>query len=369
LSLYIRSDYHCCPNPLSLDSYSACELNCLFCFCKQLEGGWLKNVKGELKPYTTDRLEKQLRQAFRSNRDTKNPVILALRAGMPVILGRKSEPFCPAEREHHATEHMLKVLDDYGVNTVVETRMVEGVLGTVLRTNTEGVNISMLFGDEKVRNLMEPETPPYEERWALARELKGAGLHVGMIAEPLIPTINDREEFYLDYARRAAEAGVDHVNFGELRVQNVRVAAEMFAEAGADLVEIVERASKVWISEGLKIFRAFEAQGVPVSTPDWVNFGTRNSCEGCCGLDPFGVHHFTFQRALRVLEERGEVTFGDMADFNIFGERYAERFREIWNGKPGYYHLDDAPGVVVVGKDGDGNIVYGRTKTLREVFR
>lgn len=359
MSLYVRGDWHVCPNPLSLDTYNVCELDCRFCFVKQMERSWLKRkARGGLRPLGLRRLRNKLRMAFSWRGKDDDPVLAALRADLPVIVGRKCEPFCPSERTYEATRRALRLLSDYDVKVIVETRMVEGVYETAT-DYADGVNISILFGDEKVRELMEPGTPPYEERWRLARELKEAGLYVGIIAEPLIHTINDREEFYEEFARKAADAGVDHVNFGELRVSSVREADRGFRKAGISLMEVIRKKKVAWPSEGWKIMKVFKEYGIPVSSPDWVNFGFDNDREGCCGLDPFGVHHLTFQYALRVIKRRGEVKVSDVLRRNVFGKGFETRFLRLWRGDHSYYSLKDVEGVKVVGVDEKGLPIYG----------
>jgi hypothetical protein len=105
--------------------------------------------------------------------------------------------------------------------------------------------------------------------------------------------------------------------------------------------------------------------GIKCSTPDWVNFGMTNDSEGCCGLTQFGIHKFTFQHACKLLKENGKVSFKEIKQFNIFGEDYENKFKDIWNNKDKiYYNLSDIDGISSIGIDGDGNSIYGRRKVL-----
>jgi DNA repair photolyase len=310
-----------------------------------MEKGWLKNktVNG-IKPINLKMVEQCLSHASRQEEKWDSSLTKAIRK-LPIIIGRKSEPFCSYEEKYSATYLTLRLIANYGFKAVVETRQTKGVLEALSKVEVAGANLSILFGDDSVRKRMEPELPTYEDRFELARKLKSIGLHVGLIAEPLIPTLNDKPEFYEAYAEKASEIGVDHVNFGELRVQNIKIAAEMFSDGGLDLIEVV-RGKEHWKEDGLKIFESFKSRGVKISTPDWVNFYSMNDCRGCCGLDKFGLHYFTFQHALDLLKQKdAKITFDDMLKYNIFDLKEEERFRKIWNGDSRYYNLADVEGI------------------------
>lgn len=374
MSFQFRNDFHVCPNPLGLDPYNMCEWDCRFCFIKQWERGWQKQkTKGGLEPYPLDDMRRRLKTAFDSNDLSKDNVIRSLRMGLPVIMGRKCEPFCPSEEEHRATKKCIRLLERYEVPFVVETRGVENVWDYLVDTDTKhGAHISIMFGDETVHDAMEPETPSYEKRWELAEKLKETGMYVGLIAEPVIATLNDSVHYYIDYADRAAEIGVDHVNFGELRIAgNVKTFADRLAEGGVDLLTAVQVKGGQWKDIGDLIFKTFNQREVPISTPDWVNFHDQNDCLSCCGLTKFhSCHGFNYQAALNRLKHKGRITWDDFANLNPFNQNAEERIRDRWNNEKTYYSLADVDGVEVVGQDEDENNIYGmkRRKTLMEVF-
>jgi hypothetical protein len=221
------------------------------------------------------------------------------------------------------------------------------------------VNISILLGGEHVSRVLEPGIPSPDERFKLAKELSMSGFWVGLVAEPVIPGVNDRLEFIQQYVEKAVDAGVRHVNFGPLKVSVPNVAYRRFMERGLDLYELMKGAKGKWRGFGDAMFKAFKSKGIAISSPDWVSFPFESSCEGCCGLDEFGVHHFTIQKALRLLREKGRVSMSDMMAYNIFGGEHLGKFREVWNGKREYFNLEDVEGVRKVGYDDSGNAVYG----------
>jgi len=375
VSLYIRGDFHVCPNPLSLDPYTKCEYDCRFCFVKEMEYTVLKKrAEKGLAPIDLECLRRKLTQAFDSKNDTVDPVVMALREGLTVIIGRKCEALCPLEFKVGRTLDCLELLNLYGVPTVIETK---GVIpddcfhqySKVLEELKAGFNISLTPGPDSLVEKLEPGTPKYSERWEFAARLLDAGFWVGIKSEPIIPGVNDDEKWIHEFADIASKIGVKHVNFGEYRIHNARIAAERMKSAGFNLAKIIRLKREGWLGKSRKIFDILKSYGLKVTTPDWVNFGDINDCESCCGFDGvFPVHCFTFQRAVKLLTVRDKVYFDDLLIHNIFGSKYAEKFREIWNGKRGYYTLADVPGVELIGYDDEGNAIYGKNRNLTNIF-
>lgn len=335
-----------------------------------MEHGLLKHKASKgLRPNKTDGLKKKLHLAFDTRRESKNPVVLALRAGLPVLIGRKCEPLCPSEDKYHATLEALKILNEYSVTAIMETKGVTNPRNEgEYFANLSGVQVSVTPGTRTIHDSLEPSTPTFEERFSFAKALKDVGLWVGLTAEPIIPTVNDKNDYIVAYASMAVWAGVDHVNFGAYRVHNPKLANSRMRLAGYDLGKILTEKARNWKKIGLRIFETLKSCGLKVSSPDWDLFYAQNSCESCCGLDQFGVHHCTFQKACEILCKTSTVQWSEIASHCIFGEKYLNKFREIWNGKGGYYNLADISGVYRVGYDEDGNWVYGRGKDLKEAF-
>jgi len=372
MSLYIRGDFFVCPNPLSLDPYTICEHNCSFCFTKQLEQTLLKRkAQKGLKPYDTKALERTLKIAF-SRTDYESPVIGALRAGLPVLVGRKCEPLCKSEREYRATLRVLRLLADFDVPTVVETKgfIPSDEYFKVLGEMNAGVNVTLTPGpDELAKRFHEPTT--YSERWGLISELRASGIWVGITGEPIIHGFNDKPEYIRAWLDKARELKVTHVNFGDFRVSNTKIAAEMLKSSGVWLTDIIEAKAKTWLEVGRFIFEEAHKRNLICVTPDWVNFWSLNDSESCCGFlgFRFKFHLCTFQHALALIKRNRRVKLNEVLSHNIYGEKYAEKFRELWKGKPGYFSLADAQNVRKIGVDGEGFPIYGYPKTLEGAFK
>jgi len=339
-----------------------------------MEEGILKSkAQKGLQPVNPKNLRNILKIAFRSERESSNPMVKALRFGLPVIVGRKCEPFCRSEESLGATLNLLELLHEYDVPTVVETKgLPPKDVEPYFRVMSEmacGVNVTITPGsDELAKKLGEPTS--YSERWSFAHMLREIGLWVGITGEPIINGVNDSYPQLYDWAENCANLEPTHVNFGDLRVSSLKVMARRMAEAGFNLAKIIHEKKESWVQKGRDIFKVLHKFGLLVTTPDWVNFGLINDTESCCGFMGlrFKFHKFTFQHALLEIKRKGKVTFSEIAKNNIFGEKHLERFREIWNGKAGYFNLSDVKGVARLGRDGNGDVIYGRAKTLEEVF-
>ena len=223
MSLYVRGDFHVCPNPLCCDPYSICEYNCHYCFTKEMESGILKRkAEKGLRPNKVEELKRKLRIAFDTRQESKDPAILGLREGLPVLVGRKCDPLCPSERKYGVTLKMLRELKRYNVPSIMETKGVTS--DHAYFDNLSGVLVSLTPGTENLHDALEPGTPSFGERIKFAKILKDSGLWVGLVAEPIIPSVNDKQELFEEYSDMAVSIGVDHICFGGYRVHNPKLA-------------------------------------------------------------------------------------------------------------------------------------------------
>jgi len=334
--LFVRSDYYVCPNPLSADTHHTCLYDCRYCFVKM-------NPIFNRKPRDMHSVLKSQLKRFSKFKNH-----------LPVIVARKSEALHP-DLINQSIEYM-KTLKEAGFKVILETKNI--VPSSKLFDCVDGVLISRIPGDESLLRKLEPDLSPPDERFEFAKELSASGIWVGFIAEPLFPGINTDPKTIDEYLYNVADTGAKVVNFGSLRVNNPPMMYKRLKSIGIDLLSVISHQKTHWKEIGLKFFEIGHHYGLKITSPDWVNFGFLNDTEGCCGLDEFGVHHMTFQYALRLLKSRGEVTFSDVARRNLFTPSYAEKFRKIWNGDGLHYTLSDVEGVYPAGVDEKGNKIY-----------
>lgn len=318
-----------------------------------------KTYEKGLLPTDLKELETILKTAFGTQKESQNPTILALRANLPAIIGRKSEPFCEKEVELQNTAKMIKLLHDHGVKVVPEAKNFF-IDYEVMSKYADGVLISIMPAPSGAHRVLEPGLPDVDERFNFAKAMKDIGLYVGITGEPLL--IPPRDGFLDTYASKCLQAGVDHVNFGEFRTSNPKHTYYEFKAVGLNLKEYIVHMKNNWLEEGQKFMKAIRSKGIKCSTPDWVNFGFDNDYIGCCGISHFGHHKFNFQYALKVIKEKEKVSFTDLERHNVFGETFKEKFKTIWNDPTKYFGLNDVKGVALLGRDTEGNRIYGREK-------
>ena len=359
MSMYVRGDLHVCPNPLSLDTYTICEYDCVYCFVKSMESSIRKRtaLKG-LQPIDLKGFEKRARRFLKYN--------------LPVIVGRKCESLCDSEKKYWNTLKALKILGDLEFPTVIETkgRVLEKhkkVLKYLDSVSKAGILMSVTPGSDELARKLEPRLPVYSERFKMVKELREIGLWVGIKAEPIIPSINTDPKDIIAFADKCVEVGVNAVNFGDMRIFNPKIDYERWKRAGYSLLKIIRAKKKYWIGIGNFILKKLNERGLKTACPDWINFGLLVDCESCCGFDgAFNFHKFTFQHALKVIRSKGVVKFGDIAKYNIFGKKALEKFKKIWNDTTGrYFTLSDVENVDVIGYDSEGNRIYGLVSNLR----
>jgi hypothetical protein len=99
------------------------------------------------------------------------------------------------------TRGILEALVPHQPRLVVQTRGPLVIRDIDLLTQFESVrvNLSIPTDSERVRQQFEPKAPPLERRWEAARELRAAGVPVGVCITPTLP-IEDVDGF----ARRVA---------------------------------------------------------------------------------------------------------------------------------------------------------------------
>lgn len=357
VSLEIRKNFYTCPNPLYADPYSKCPLDCVYCFVKQIEA-----VKEEKPPVSSryEELKKKIESAFKSEERNQDPVIQALRSGQTVIIGRFSEPLCRMEEKKQATAKLVRLLDDFGIPCVLETkgRFYPEFINMIREVDEFGINLSILPRGEHLHERLEPRTPTYEERWNIAKRLRSAGFWVNIKCEPLIAGLNTEEPLFKRFAFNAAEASVNHVTWYGLQIYNREIAKRRFEQENLPLERYLQLQREKWVQIGKRLRKTLAEEGIANSTKDWIHFD--NDTISCCGFDgTFPIHKFNWQYAKKKLKSDGKVVFSDIKEENVFGKELNNEFKQVWNRKSTEaYTLADLQHVNRVKNEENGNFIY-----------
>jgi len=336
-----------------------------------------KSERGLVNPINIKNLENVLKLAF-SERESSNPVIRAIRSKFPIAVGKKVEPFQPVELETEATLRCLRLLREYDVPTLIETKHIYLGLDKYLKIISDmdvAINVSILTGSMAKMALLEPRAPMTDHRWKLVKLLKDSGHWVGVRNEPMMLGIGSSDIIMKRYADRAADVGVDHVNFGAYRVFDPKMAYKNFVTIGMEreyrkMWKMIDTPG-LWREIGEKMFSLLHECGIKASSSDWDVFFDLNDCENCCGTDEKfpNFNRFTWQHALEILKDKGRVKWSDIEPHSDWlgekkiAKRGVEDIKEIWNlERPKYFALKDIPQINVEGRDGEGNVIYNLRK-------
>jgi DNA repair photolyase len=197
----------------SINPYRGCEHGCIYCYARPAHAymGLSPGIDFEtrlfFKPDAAQLLEKEL---------SKPGYKVA-----PVHIGGNTDPYQPAERKLQITRAVLEVLERFGHPATVITKSAlivrdADILARMAARDLVRVAISITSLDRKLARSMEPRAATPERRFWAVKQLKAAGVPVGVSFAPCIPGLNDHEmEAVL---QRAAEAGADGAGYITLRL-------------------------------------------------------------------------------------------------------------------------------------------------------
>ena len=131
----------------------------------------------------------------------KNAVELARKqakkiAGQAVYMSSVTDPYQPVERSLMLTRGILEAMLPHQPRLTVQTRgpLVARDIDVLQDFRSLRVNMSIPTDSEGVRQQFEPKAPPLEKRWNALRQLKDAGIAVGVCVTPTLP-IEDPHAF------------------------------------------------------------------------------------------------------------------------------------------------------------------------------
>ncbi len=191
----------------SINPYRGCEHGCIYCFARPshaylgLSPGLDFETRLFMKPEAARLLEAELR---RPGYDCRT-----------IAMGTNTDPYQPLEREHGITRSVLKVLQRFNhpVGIVTKSDLIRRDIDLLSDMATRGlakVAISVTTLDAGLARRMEPRASTPDKRLKAVRALSDAGVPVGVLAAPMIPSLNEPElERILEASRDAGatEAG------------------------------------------------------------------------------------------------------------------------------------------------------------------
>jgi len=214
-SILNRCDSARVPFDWTINPYRGCEFGCKYCYARytheymEIDGGEFERkiyVKQDAGPLLVhDLREKYSFVSAASGPDEEKPEHIAI--------GTATDPYQPAEREYGVTRACLEELakrEGLSISVITKSNQIVrdiDLFKKIAERSELALNITVTTLRTGLARLLEPRAPRPDLRVAAVRQLREAGLKVGVSASPLIPGITDRDGDLEAVAEAVAAAG------------------------------------------------------------------------------------------------------------------------------------------------------------------
>jgi DNA repair photolyase len=210
-SILNRCDSDRVPFEWTINPYRGCEFACKYCYARytheymELDGGEFERkifVKQNVAPLLAQDVARKYSYQ-RAGADGPEHI----------AIGTATDPYQPAEREYGVTRACLDELakrEGLSVSITTKSNQVVrdiDVLKRIAERSALYLNITVTTLRSRLARLLEPRAPRPDLRLGAVKELRDAGLMVGVSAAPLLPGITDREGDLEAVAAAATESG------------------------------------------------------------------------------------------------------------------------------------------------------------------
>lgn len=162
----------------SLQPYAGCQFSCRYCYVR------------ELAVQRTNRFRLPWSAWLVAKRNAPALLARARLAQARIFMSSATDPYTPAEKRFEITRACLAVMAERPpAALVVQTRspLVLRDVALLARIPRLALSFTVTTADERVRRLLEPDSPRFARRLATLRALKAAGLRVQAALAPLLP--------------------------------------------------------------------------------------------------------------------------------------------------------------------------------------
>ena len=197
----------------SLNPYRGCEHGCIYCYARPTHEylGFSAGLDFESKIMVKEDVPQLLRKELSSPK--WQPQV--------IFLSGVTDCYQPVERKLKLTRRCLEVLAEFRnpVFIVTKNQLVTrdiDLLSELAQHHATTVWLSITTLDSNLRNIMEPRTSPPTARLAAIRDLKQAGIPVGVNVAPIIPGLTDHEMPAI--LKAAADSGATSAGYTVVRL-------------------------------------------------------------------------------------------------------------------------------------------------------
>src|SRR5215470_3625710 len=212
-SMLNRCDSNRVPFEWTINPYRGCEFGCKYCYARYThEYMELDATEFEKRIYVKQGAEAYLPQEIARKYSYESTASGGM-APEHIAIGTATDPYQPAEREYGVTRACLEELvkrEGLSVSVTTKSNQVVrdiDVLQRIAERSALYLNITVTTLRSRLARLLEPRAPRPDLRLTAVRQLRDAGLMVGVSAAPLLPGITDREGDLEAVAAAAKESG------------------------------------------------------------------------------------------------------------------------------------------------------------------
>src|ERR1700682_4313462 len=219
-SILNRCDSQRVPFEWTINPYRGCEFGCHYCYARytheymELDGGEFEKkifVKKDAAALLAwDVGHKYSYQSVASGGEHPDHI----------AIGTATDPYQPAEKEYGVTRACLEELakrEGLSISVITRSNQIVSdidVFERIAARSSLQIDITVTTLRPRLARLLEPRAPQPKLRLAAVKELREAGLQVGLSASPLLPGITDGEGELEGVAAAAKEAGAQWFFWG-----------------------------------------------------------------------------------------------------------------------------------------------------------
>jgi len=198
-SILNKCDSERVPFDWTINPYRGCEFGCKYCYARytheymEIDGGEFERkifVKKDAAGLLAGEMARKYSYASKASGGTQ---------AEHIAIGTATDPYQPAEREYGVTRACLEELakrEGLSISIVTKSNQVVrdiDILRVIAGKSALSVNLTVTTLRPRLARLLEPRAPRPDLRLAAVKELREAGLAVGVSASPLLPGITDGE--------------------------------------------------------------------------------------------------------------------------------------------------------------------------------
>ncbi len=214
-SILNRCDSDRVPFEWTINPYRGCEFACKYCYARytheymEIDGGDFEK-KIFVKQDAAALLARDVSQKYSYESKASGYT-----QAEHIAIGTATDPYQPAEREYGVTRACLEELakrEGLSISVITKSNQIVrdiDILKVIAAKSALTINITVTTLKPRLARLLEPRAPRPDLRLSAMRELREAGLHVGVSASPVIPGITDGDGELERVAEAAKAAGAE----------------------------------------------------------------------------------------------------------------------------------------------------------------